>query len=118
MPGNGPSAPAAIVGADEIAAVADPGEAEDAEPEDAEPEDVEPGDAEDAEPEPDAAESDDPEAVDVVATVPDPALGVHAPASRASGSASAAIAAGRMRRRTVNAVLLACSDLWGLFGRR
>jgi hypothetical protein len=101
MPGNGPSAPAAIVGADEIAAVADPGEAEDAEPEDAEP-----GDAEDAEPEPDAAESDDPEAVDVVATVPDPALGVHAPARRASGSASAAIAAGRMRRRTVNAVLL------------
>jgi hypothetical protein len=101
MPGNGPSAPAAIVGADEIAADADPGEAEDAEPEDAEP-----GDAEDAEPEPDAAESDDPEADDVVATVPDPALGVHAPASRASGSASAAIAAGRMRRRTVNAVLL------------
>jgi hypothetical protein len=101
MPGNGPSAPAAIVGADEIAADADPGEAEDAEPEDAEP-----GDAEDAEPEPDAAESDDREADDVVATVPDPALGVHAPASRASGSASAAIAAGRMRRRTVNAVLL------------
>src|SRR3979409_1823827 len=101
MPGNGPSAPAAIVGADGIAAAAAQGEGDDAEPGGAEP-----GDAEDAEPEPDAAESDDPEADDVVATVPDPALGVHAPACRASGSASAAIAAGRMRRRTVNAVLL------------
>jgi hypothetical protein len=101
MPGNGPSAPAAIVGADEVAADPDPDGVGDAEPGDAEL-----GDAEGADAEPDDAETVDPEADDVVATAPDPALGVHAPASRASGSASAAIAAGRIRRRTINAALL------------
>jgi hypothetical protein len=110
MPGNGPSAPAAIVGGDEIAADPDPGEAEDAEPEDAEPWDAEGADAE-----PDAAETEDRD--DVVATAPDPALGVHAPASRASRSASAAIAAGRVRRRTVNAALLRLVLTGGAFRR-
>ena len=83
---------------DELAAEVDPGggEADDADPDDADGADAE---ADDEEP-------DDPEADDVVATAPDPALGVHAPARRASGSASAAIAAERVRRRTVNAALL------------
>jgi hypothetical protein len=84
---------------DELAAEVDPGggEADDADPDDA--------DGADAEAEADE-EPDDPEPDGVVETAPDPALGVHAPARRASGSASAAIAAGRVRRRTVNAALL------------
>jgi hypothetical protein len=98
MPGSGPSAPAGIVVVDELATEVDPGggEADDADPEDADGADAEADDE----------ELDDPEADGVVETAPEPALGVHAPASRANGSASAAIAAGRVRRRTVNAALL------------
>lgn len=103
MPGSGPSAPVAV--AVDVAEEAGPADADDAAAElaDVRPADADPGAADRDVADPEVADPGDEAVCDAADDAPDPALGVHAPASNASENASGAIAAERMMRRTVNA---------------